>query len=304
MYTIRQAAAMSAVEPTRIRAWERRYGIVEPERTPAGYRLYDDRMIATLRAMRALIDDGWHAAQAASAIGDGSVALDAWFPIGSASTAEALADGSGPVMGEDPIATYVRGAAAYDLAMIEIGLDGIYAGGSFEAIVDDALLPAASALGAAWADGTVDVGGEHLASAAMLRRLAASFDAAARTSSDEPVVVGLPPGSRHELGALAFAVSLRRRGASVLYLGADVPIASWVHAVTSRSARGVVIGVVMPDDVPPASELVAALVRQHPGLTIALGGSSATAVDVGTAEVLILPPRVTQAAAAVASALS
>ena len=42
MYTIKQAAARTGVSVPTIRAWERRYGVVGPARTTAGYRLYDD----------------------------------------------------------------------------------------------------------------------------------------------------------------------------------------------------------------------------------------------------------------------
>ena len=42
MYTIKEAAARSGVGAPLIRAWERRYGVVNPTRTRAGYRLYDD----------------------------------------------------------------------------------------------------------------------------------------------------------------------------------------------------------------------------------------------------------------------
>ena len=110
------------------------------------------------------------------------------------------------------------------------------ASGSFESVVDDLLLPAAAALGDAWASGRLSVGGEHAASAAMARRLGAAFQAAGAPGKVS-VVVGLPPGSRHELGALAFAAALRRRGVGVLYLGPDVTVDGWIDAVT-RTALG------------------------------------------------------------------
>ena len=76
--------------------------------------------------------------------------------------------------------------------------------------------------------GRLSVGGEHAASAA-------DRHGASRRRSRRPghagkvsVLVGLPPGSRHELGALAFAVALRRRGVGVMYLGPDVTVDAWV----------------------------------------------------------------------------
>jgi methanogenic corrinoid protein MtbC1 len=46
----------------------------------------------------------------------------------------------------------------------------------------------------------------------------------------------LPSGSQHELGALAFATAIRRRGLDVLYLGANVPVSSCETAVHSHAA--------------------------------------------------------------------
>jgi hypothetical protein len=58
MYTIKQAASRSGVSVPLLRAWERRYHIVEPARTASGYRLYDDAALERVRTMRRLVDAG------------------------------------------------------------------------------------------------------------------------------------------------------------------------------------------------------------------------------------------------------
>jgi methanogenic corrinoid protein MtbC1 len=65
--------------------------------------------------------------------------------------------------------------------------------------------------------------------------------------------VGLPPGSHHEIGALAFAVAARRAGLGVLYLGADVPLESWLRTALETEAPLVVLGVVTVADVAAAT---------------------------------------------------
>ncbi|MGZ6312029.1 MAG: MerR family transcriptional regulator, partial [Candidatus Limnocylindrales bacterium] len=77
MYTIKEAAARTGLGAPLIRAWERRYGVVKPTRTPAGYRLYDERNIRILRTMRQLVDSGWTASEAARAIVVGEVTVEA-----------------------------------------------------------------------------------------------------------------------------------------------------------------------------------------------------------------------------------
>ena len=71
----------------------------------------------------------------------------------------------------------VDAAAALDSPRIEAVLDDMFAGGTYERVVEDHVIPALRALGDAWAAGRVPVAGEHVASNAVLRRLAASFQA-------------------------------------------------------------------------------------------------------------------------------
>ena len=124
--------------------------------------------------------------------------------------------------------------------------------------------PTLEALGEGWARGEIDVAGEHAASHAVHRRLSAAFDAAGSRSRGPAVVVGLPSGSQHDLGALAFATAIRRRGMDVLYLGANVPVSSWETAVRSREARAAVLSVVTPEDRPAAVAVAERLLSQAP----------------------------------------
>ena len=110
------------------------------------------------------------------------------------------------------------------------------------------------------------------------------------------MVVGLPPGSRHEIGTLAFAVALRRHGVDVLYLGPDTPVASWAHVAVDRRAEAAVIGVPRRADAGPTREVIAALHAGRPELVIAVcGPASGRAAD---DLVQVLPTRVTDAAEA------
>lgn len=283
MYTIKQAAARSGVGVSLLRAWERRYGVVAPIRTPGGYRLYDDEAITRLRSMRQLVDGGWAASQAAEAVMAGLIEP----PVPPPSTVAAHAD----------VEAFLTAVASYDTVGIDSVLDAFFSRGSFEAVVDDLVLPAVAALGPAWAAGRIDVAAEHLASATVQRRLATLFDLGGAPGVGATVVVGLPPGCRHEIGTLAFAVALRRQGVNVLYLGPDVPIASWVHVVTERPTAAVVIGVVVPDDIDPADAVAVAIHEARPRVVIAVGGPAAGAA---TSDVRILVDRVGDAALEVA----
>jgi MerR family transcriptional regulator, light-induced transcriptional regulator len=268
MYTIKQAARLTGVTESSLRAWERRYGVVAPRRTESGYRLYDPASLETVSRMRDLVAAGWPTAEAARAVQG-----RAGTPV---SQEEAQAVHARP--GEAGPAAYreqfLASAALMDAAGTEESLDRGWSLGSFEHVVDSWLFPALEALGEGWARGDIDVAGEHAASHAVHRRLAAAFEAAGSRSRGHSVVVGLPPGSRHELGALAFATALRRRGLDVLYLGADVPVSSWQASVRRHAARAAVLSVVMPEDRPQAVAVAERLQAADPDLVVAAGGRS------------------------------
>jgi DNA-binding transcriptional MerR regulator/methylmalonyl-CoA mutase cobalamin-binding subunit len=305
MYTIKQAALRSGVNVPLLRAWERRYRVVAPNRTESGYRLYDEDAITRLRAMRALVDGGWSARQAAARVEDAGDEELAELAGLAGPTDEAARDRSS-VPSTEPdvdIGVFVAGAAALDGAAIERALDDMFAAGSFERVMEDRVYPALRALGEAWSRGEVDVAGEHAASAAAVRRLSMAFEAAATADVPDPrpVLVGLPPGARHEAAALAFATALRRAGLAVLYLGPDVPVASWVTAAARTDARAVALGAAMTDDVAAADAVVTALRDARDDLVVAVGGRRSTLV--GNGGVIRLPDRLGEAVATLRAAL-
>lgn len=57
-YPMQAVAARTGLTPPLLRAWERRYGAVEPVRSPAGERLYTDRQIHRLNLLRMLTHNG------------------------------------------------------------------------------------------------------------------------------------------------------------------------------------------------------------------------------------------------------
>lgn len=104
---------------------------------------------------------------------------------------------------------------AWHAAVVELGIG--------EA-VRSVLLPYLHLLGDLWEAGTVSVAHEHFASGLvrqnLLRRLSGEGSPAGPCA-----VVACPPGERHDLGPLGFAVLLREAGWQVDFLGADTALA-------------------------------------------------------------------------------
>jgi methanogenic corrinoid protein MtbC1 len=302
MFTIKQAAARAGVSVPVLRQWERRYGVVRPARTPSGYRTYDEPAIARVRAMRQLVDDGWAPNAAAAAVRD--LDDDAVASVLVPRSAGGETASPPDLAAGDLVESFVRGAAALDMATIEMILDEMFARGTFEQVGERYLLPALRRIGEAWASGEVDVASEHAASHAVLRRLAIAYQASARPDRGQGLVlVGLPPGSRHELGALIFSIAARRAGLPVIHLGPDLPVEDWLEAASQTDASGAVVGVVSRSDVASAIDVVDALAATRPNMLVAVGGQAADEVA-SSMGVLVLPDGVTAAVDAVRAALA
>nr|WP_263325881.1 MerR family transcriptional regulator [Neobacillus sp. Marseille-Q6967] len=63
-YNVKAAALMLGIQPGTLRAWERRYQMIAPERNASGYRLYTDEHIKMLRALISKVKQGFSISQA------------------------------------------------------------------------------------------------------------------------------------------------------------------------------------------------------------------------------------------------
>lgn len=279
MYTIKQAAARTGLSIPTIRMWERRYGVIDPVRSSGGYRLFDDAAIDRLTAMRILVEtQGWRPGQAADHVSADDTDLAVIIGAGSPTPAGPSGPTLEPAVEREIIDTVVDSTRLMDTRALEIALDHAFATQRFETAMERIIFPALRLIGEAWATGEVDVAAEHMASETVRRRLARFFDAAGAVESDEAVVVGMPPGSNHELGAFAFAVACRRAGIAVGYLGANVPVGSWQRVARSRAVHTIVLGVVTTTDASSASAVIDALDMLDDPPTILVGGPSVRSV--------------------------
>lgn len=144
----------------------------------------------------------------------------------------------------------------------------------------DVLAPAMRAVGELWATGEIDVADEHRATVVASRlvgRLSPRF--ARRGRSRGCVVVGCAEGERHALPTLLLADVLRSAGWSVIDLGADVPMSSFVTAVEGEGSL-VAVGVSCSWEgaVPGAVETVAAL-RSAVSVPVLAGGPAAVLAE-------------------------
>ena len=250
MYNIKQAAARAGVTVPVLRAWERRYGIVDRRAPPAGYRQFDERASpASARCARSSTKAGRRERRPPRS-------STASVPVRGQARRRRAGGAGRAGRRRAAVADRTRRVAASSAERFVAAAQALDTDGdrrrcsttSSRAAPSSASQPTSSSPPCERArrrvgGGPGTVAGEHMASSAVHRRLGLALEAAGRAeAAARRVVVGLPPGGRHELGALAFAVAARRAGLPVTYLGADLPMDDWVTA--AAGARPPSIGVV------------------------------------------------------------
>ena len=110
---IGEIARRSGVSEATLRAWERRYGLLEPERTDGGHRRYREQDVEQVRRVVALIEEGWSAGSAAAEVVSGRDTQAA----GSAAVLTAQRTSSAAEVDADGVAAAYR--AALELLRLE-----------------------------------------------------------------------------------------------------------------------------------------------------------------------------------------
>ena len=199
--------------PTLLRAWERRYHLLEPVRSPGGYRLYGAEDVRRVRAMQALLATGVSARQAAEAVLAAPRVTEAAADLELAAQGASLA-ASRAQLG-DALGSYEESAA-------HAVLDRLFAGFTIETAISKVIVPYLADLGERWAAGTATIAQEHFATSLIRGRLlglARGWD----SGTGRRALLACPSGELHDLGLLCFGIALRGHGWRITYLGADTP---------------------------------------------------------------------------------
>ena len=268
---IGELARRTGVSPELLRAWERRYGLLRPERSSGGYRLYsaaDERRVGT---MTGALARGISAAEAAK------LALDT---------------------GELPSAgTLVEALVAFDDVGAHAALDRLLSSLTLESVLRDSVLPALRDLGERWQRGEITIGQEHFASNLLRGRmlgLARGWD----RGSGPRALLACPAGEQHDLSLIVFGLALRDQGWRITYLGADTPLATIDETATTLLPDLVVLAAVNSARLSGHTDALHSLATRF---LLALAGAGASETLVAEIGAIHLDEDPIQAAATVAT---
>lgn len=232
VYNIKAAAAATGLPQATLRAWERRYGVVAPDRTPGGYRLYSESDIALLRWLKARTGEGMTISKALALRHSQETEPRAREPEAEVSATSRL----------DLSALRLATALSnFDESSADQVLAETFAAYGIEIASERVIAPVVRQIGEHRHDGKASAAAEHFASNYLCRKLELLISAGRHHEGGELIVLGCAPNDWHELELLTINLLLQRRGYDVIYLGQNVPVAQFTDEMRRLAPALVII---------------------------------------------------------------
>jgi DNA-binding transcriptional MerR regulator/methylmalonyl-CoA mutase cobalamin-binding subunit len=270
-YSMRAASRKSGLSADVIRAWEKRYGAVAPQRTATGRRFYGQAEVERLQLLRAATVQGHSIGRVANLPDSELRAL-----VGSAPAATEKAE---PAPHSFFIPSYLeqclKAAQQLDANALESHLARALVQFGPMATIEELVAPLIERLEEMWLGGTLHIAEVHFMSA-MLRNFLSGLMRHARVLPSAPtIVVATPARQLHELGALMAGATAAHCSWEVVYLGANLPAAEIAMATARSRARAVALSLVSPQNDTELPAQLESLRRALPETALLVGGHAA-----------------------------
>ena len=254
------------VSPELLRAWEQRYGLLEPVRSEGGFRLYSAADEERVRSMQRHLEAGVSAAQAAQ------------LALAETST---RSDDQLQSAGLAPLADQLRAALdRLDEPGANAVLDRLLASFTLETVLRDVVLVYLRELGERWERGDASIAQEHFASNVLRGRLLGLARGWGR-GSGPTTLLACAPGELHDLPLIVFGLVLAGHGWTIAYLGPDTPAETLRDASARVEPDLVVISASAAERLRTATAELTQLARVVPLALAGAGASGAFADSIG-----------------------
>jgi MerR family transcriptional regulator, light-induced transcriptional regulator len=233
-YPIRAVSKLTGIAIDTLRAWERRYGAVTPDRDNRG-RMYSDSDIARLRLLRGAVERG-HSIGRLAGLSDKELHHFAATAGDTAAPAEPMRRAA---LDTGALVTALH---KYDAAGVDQQISRLAALLPPLELLRDVLMPVLAQVGDDWHRKSARIAHEHLMSSTMRNILGSFLRLYARPEASPRLLFATLAGERHEIGTLGAAMLAASGGLGVAYLGPDLPAREIVESVKPAGAHVLVLG--------------------------------------------------------------
>ena len=259
LYTIGTVSKLTGVGAITLRAWERRYGLIEPIRKESGHRLFTRQHIDQINRITALTQQGVRISQIRPEMLETEVRSE---------TDEE----------SDTWKDYINSMMAAVIDFDEDRLEEIYNDAlslyPIGVVTRKLLTPLLIELGLRWASENGSIAEEHFFAFYLRNKIGARYHHRSRSNVNGPrlLLAGLP-GENHELGLLLFALAAHEAGYQVVPLGANMPLHELAHVANKKNCSAILLS----GAIEPTSRLLSKELPQlveDAGMPVLVGGLS------------------------------
>lgn len=271
-YNLKAVLRDTGLKADVLRAWERRYDLPTPQRTPGGHRLYSEYDIETIKWLRARQKDGLSISRAVELwkemLAAGIDPLANSTPVGMPAVTPRFSNGEASL--QLLRQNWIESNLAFDSSRADEVLNQAFALYPIETVCTEILQQGISQIGHYWHTNQASVQQEHFATAEARRRVETLITATPPPTRQQNILIGCPPGEQHTFSLLLLDLFLRRRGLQVIFLGADIPILQLADTAQMIHPTLIVLAAQQLSSAASLQKALAAL--QGLGVPLAYGG--------------------------------
>ncbi len=210
LFPIRTVSNLTGVNSITLRAWERRYGIIAPHRTPKGHRLYTQEDIDFIHQVVELLEKGIPISQVRS-----------YLEQASPTTHRELTKKAD--FWQTSEQRMINAIVRFNQDVLESVYNDALALYPVDVVTTKLILPLLTTLGDRWQAADGSVAEEHFFGSYLRNKLGARFHHQFSRRHGPKLVAACLPGEYHEVGLLLFCLSASERDYRLVLLGANMP---------------------------------------------------------------------------------
>lgn len=265
MYSLKSISTLTGLTPETLRAWERRYGAITPQRDHNERRVYSQQDLDRLMLLAQLTRQG-HAISKLAPLGESQLQdLQRATPQPASSVQH------------DFIVQILDSLKSYQVERTEQLLKRALIAYEPLIYVRDILLPALQAVGLLWHQGEISIAQEHWFSGCVKRIVLSMVNNIHQLYDERPAMLfATTRGEVHEFGILVSCLLAACQQYNCYYLGRDLPAGDIAEAVSYLKPEIVVLSLVIT---PPTTETVQEMARLSeslPKTMVWIGGEGAS----------------------------
>lgn len=265
-YSINELESLTGIRAHTIRIWEKRYGLLKPERTDTNIRLYSNDELRRLINVSSLYNAGM---KISHIVNLSENEIKAKINLMTSSSYD-----EGIAVYETYIGNLIQASLNFDEAGFEKNFSNAILRYGLLNTYRFILMPMLQRIGILWNTNDMNPAQEHFITNLILQKLYSAIDGMAPVAdSKEKWVLFLPQLEYHEISLLIANYILRNEGRKVFYIGGRVPHGALLQTVQSTNPTHLLLSVLRHQPVEELQDYIDKLDRDFGHLRILIIGN-------------------------------